>query len=147
MITAKLAISNLFLHKVRVALTVTAIALSVSLVVSVTSGYASAEEAAAKFLGRFMGTADAMITHKSDPHANIPQTLVDQIGADPDVKRVTGRLELENGLVDSAGQPIVGHPAQVIGIDRPADTRVENLTMKSGDWFDSSTGDVAVMVA
>src|SRR5258707_1662154 len=145
MITAKLAVSNVFLHKVRVALTVTAIALSVSLVVSVTSGYASAEEAAAKFLGRFMGTADAMITHKSDPHANIPQTLVDQIGADPDVKRVTGRLELENGLVDSAGQPIVGHPAQVIGIDRPADTRVENLTMKSGDWFDSSTGDVAVI--
>ena len=70
---------------------------------------------------------------------------VDQIRADPDVKRVTGRLELENGLLDKSGQPIVGHPAQVIGISRPDDDRVENLAVKSGDWFGSSTGDVAVI--
>ena len=45
MVLARLALSNLLTRKVRTALTVAAIALSVSLVVSVTSGYASLEAA------------------------------------------------------------------------------------------------------
>ena len=51
--------SNFAVRKIRVALTVAAMALSVSLVVSVTSGYASLEEAAFKFLSQYMGGTDA----------------------------------------------------------------------------------------
>src|SRR5207248_2370784 len=83
------------------------------LVVSVTSGYASVELAAQRFLSRFMGTADAMITHQGDSRANIPESVVEEIRNDPDVKRVTGRLELENGLVNARGEPSVGRAPQV----------------------------------
>ena len=61
MFIRKIASSTFAVHKVRVALTVAAVALSVSLVVSVTSGYSSLEEAAIKFLTRFMGSTDALI--------------------------------------------------------------------------------------
>jgi putative ABC transport system permease protein len=145
MIIRKLAVSNFSAHRVRAALTCAAIALSVSLVVCVTSGYSSLEASANRFLGRFMGTADAMITRQGDPHAGIPETLVEQLRLDPDVKKVTGRLELESGLVDAKGQPIMGRPAQVIGIRRPGDDRIENLSIRAGQWFDASDGDVAVI--
>jgi putative ABC transport system permease protein len=145
MVVPKLAVSNFTAHKVRVALTVAAIALSVSLVVSVTSGYASIEASIYKMLSHFMGTADAMITHKGDSHGDVPESVVWDLKKDPDVQRVTGRLEAESSLVDSKGQPLEGHPAQIIGIRRPDDTRVESLDVKSGDWFDSATGTDAVI--
>jgi ABC-type antimicrobial peptide transport system permease subunit len=66
MVLSKLAISNFLAHRVRLALTVAAIALSVSLVVAVTSGYASAESAAEQFLSRFIGTVDAEVTRQND---------------------------------------------------------------------------------
>jgi putative ABC transport system permease protein len=145
MVLRKLTIANLSAHKARVALTVAAIALSVSLVVSVTSGYASVEASAYQFLSRYMGTADAMITHKGDPHALIAESVISELKQDPDVQRVTGRLEVESGLVDAQGKALEGHPAQIIGIDRPNDTRVENLQISQGNWFDTPTGDVAVI--
>ena len=60
MVLRRLAISNLLTHRVRTALTVAAIALSVSLVVAVTSGYASAEGAAHHYLNKYLGSADAL---------------------------------------------------------------------------------------
>src|SRR4051812_12727169 len=91
MVQWKLAISNLTTRRVRVALTVAAIALSVSLVVSVTSGYASVEAAVFKYLAQYMGTTDVEITrHNGDA----PQSLLDEIGEDPDVEKVDGRYEM-----------------------------------------------------
>ena len=49
------------------ALTVAAIALAVSLVVAVTSGYASLDAAARKFMGQFLGTWDAQVARPTDP--------------------------------------------------------------------------------
>ena len=145
MLLTRLTISNLKVRRVRAFLTIAAIALSVSLVVAVTSGYSSVRASAQKFLGRIMGTADASVVHKGDPHAGMPEAVVDGLRDDADVKRVTGRLEVENNLLDVHGKPLDGRPAQVIGIDRPLDTRIENLTVKSGSWFDTSNGDVAVI--
>ena len=54
-----------------------AIALSVSLVVAVTSGYATVESMAYRFVNRYMGTADAMLTLKK----------ATQLGPAPDVPR------------------------------------------------------------
>ena len=61
MLLRKLAISNFAVRKARVVLTIAAIAMSVSLVVAVTSGYASVEAAARKFLAQFLGSWDAEI--------------------------------------------------------------------------------------
>ena len=36
-------------------------------------------------------------------------------------------------------------PAQVRGIDRPDDRRVERLKMREGNWFDGAEGNVAVI--
>ncbi len=140
-----LAISNLRVHKVRLALTVAAIALSVSLVVSVTSGYASVRAAAFKFLAQYIGTTDAQITRRNESRGGISEDLLTQISQDPAVEEADGRLEMEIGLMNSAGAPLAGRSAQVIGVSRPRDTRVETLVMEQGQWFDSPDGNDAVI--
>src|SRR4051794_21369402 len=79
MVLRKLAISNFLTHRTRVALTVAAIALSVSLVVAVTSGYASAEGAAYQFLDRFIGSVDAQIGRENDSRAAMSEELAAQV--------------------------------------------------------------------
>ena len=143
MILTKLAISNFFVHKVRFALTVAAIALSVSLVVAVTSGYASVMGAAEFFLSKYLGSTDAMITRQG--HSPIDEALVDEIRADPAVQKVTARLENESAIFNAEGKPLEGRGASIIGIRRPEDKRVEQLNKVAGDWFDSDTGNVAVI--
>ncbi len=143
----KLATSNLVVHRTRTGLTVAAIALSVSLVVAVTSGYATVEAMAFRFVGRYMGTADAMLTKQAtgDARPLFPESVVDDLRRDPDVKRVTGRLEVEVEVGDAEGKSPVGHYPQVTGLRRPEDTRVEQLDLRQGHWFDTDTGDVAVI--
>src|SRR5205085_4820924 len=62
----KLVISNFSTHRIRAALTISAIALAVSLVVAVTSGYKSAEGAAFRFLNLYMGATDAQISRSEE---------------------------------------------------------------------------------
>ncbi len=145
MVLAKLALSNFTTRKIRVALTVAAIALSVSLVVSVTSGYASVEASAFKFLSMYMGTHDAQLTRVGDLRGGINERICDELVADPDVKGILRRLEMESGLLDLNGKPIPGRPANIFGIKRPEDTRVERMTLEAGKWFDTSDGDGAVV--
>src|SRR5205823_1366071 len=84
MILLRLVLSNLAVHRVRGALTVAAIALSVSLVVAVTTGYSSSLAAATKFLGFYMGTSDLTIGRgKGDPGGTFPETLANELRADP----------------------------------------------------------------
>src|SRR4029079_9141249 len=110
-------------HRTRVALTVAAIALSVSLVVAVTSGYASAEGAAYQFLDRFIGRVDAQIARENDSRAAMSEELTTQVAADRDVELVTSRLETEIPMPTST----MSRAAQVIGIRRPEDQRVNRL--------------------
>src|SRR3954471_8208434 len=141
----RLASSNFRVHKIRIALTVTAIALSVSLVVSVTSGYASVLAAAQKFLDQYLGSTDAQITQKDEDRSGVPETLVEEIRRDPRVKRVTGRLETESRLMDGKGTLVPHHEADIIGLNRPDDDRVDQLKLVDGKWFDSSEGNDAVI--
>src|SRR5688572_11388178 len=127
MAVRKLILSNFRTRRIRVALTVAAIALSVSLVVAVTSGYKSAEAAAHKFLTQYMGSTDAQISRTNDFRAGTRESLVDELRQDPDVRRVVGRLEVESGLLDKEGKPISARAAQLIGLRRPDDTKVETL--------------------
>ncbi|HWP40124.1 MAG TPA: ABC transporter permease, partial [Tepidisphaeraceae bacterium] len=141
----RLAISNLGVHRIRATLTIAAIALSVALVVAVTSGYASAYAAAQRLLSQYIGTTDAQITRRHESRGGIPESLVDQIAQDPDVETVDGRLELEGGLARADGQPLGGRAAQLVGVRRPQDTRVESLLLEQGAWFDSSDSNQAVI--
>jgi putative ABC transport system permease protein len=142
MVIGKLALSNLLVHRTRTLLTAAAIALSVSLVVAVTSGYASVEAMAYKFAARYMGTADAVITRRGMANGFFTESVVDQLRSDPDVKRVTGRLEADNQTTDEKGE---SHKQHLTGIRRPIDNRIENLEPTKGQWFDTPDGNVVVI--
>lgn len=133
-----LLISNFTQRRIRVALTVAAIALAVSLVVSVTTGYASFEAAARKFLAMFMGTVDAQITRTSDPVPGFSQSLLDEIRRDPDVRLAVGRLETESIIIAPDGQPLVGRAVSIYGVEPRVDETIARLPIHFGRWFQSS---------
>jgi putative ABC transport system permease protein len=162
MVLAKLAISNFRVRKVRSALTVAAIALSVSLVVAVTSGYRSMEGAALKFLNEFMGEADAFILPANDIQGKVPESLVTELKEDWSVREAVGRLESQRVMERKDTEEIAARAAkgdrtaagglaaaqinvQLIGIRRPGDTQSDSLDVSSGEWFNTATGNVAVM--
>jgi putative ABC transport system permease protein len=159
MVLLRLAISNFLVRKVRTALTIGAIALSVSLVVAVTSGYKSIEGSVLRFLNQYMGAADAYIA-SGDLSSPVPESLVGQLAADPDVRQVVGRLESSRELPRAPDQikpsqhpdrQLSGMPPPdkinvgVVGIRKPQDTTTDSLTLIAGKWFDTARGNVAVI--
>lgn len=145
MFLRKLVISNLTTRRTRVALTIAAVALSVSLVVSVTSGYASVVAALNKYIDRYVGTIDAQISRVNDPRGGLKATIVDGLRADPDVKRVEGRVEVTAPLLATDGKPLDGRMVSVIGVDRPTDTRIDNLRLHAGEFFNVNDAPVIVI--
>ncbi|HRK31059.1 MAG TPA: ABC transporter permease [Tepidisphaeraceae bacterium] len=145
MLVARLAFSNLLVRKARSLLTVAAVALSVSLVVSVTSGYASMEATIFRMLSTFFASVDARIIRQNDAQSGVPETLLQQVRADREVRSAVGRIEYASGLIDVEGRPIVNRNTIVIGVTRPEDHRVELMELRAGQWFDTSDGDVCVI--
>ncbi|HEY2585866.1 MAG TPA: ABC transporter permease, partial [Tepidisphaeraceae bacterium] len=138
MVLPKLALSNFLNRKTRVVLTVLAIAMSVSLVVSVTSGYTSIEAAAYKFFTHYVGSIDATVTNKNYA-SGVPETLVDQFKADPRVRNAFGRYDTETIFPAPPAKS-----AEVIGV-RPDDPQLGQMYFESGWWFNSVDGDVCVI--
>src|SRR5690349_3390843 len=134
MVIPKLVFSNIFARKSRVALTVSAIALSVSLVVAVTSGYASVEAAAYKFLTQYLGSTDLTITRANDPRGGVSESIVSALQQDPRVKRAFGRVETDLSLVmpNKKGEVEPGRIVEATGIRRPDDTQVDRMTLQEG---------------
>jgi len=160
MILYRLAISNFLVRKVRTALTVGAIALSVSLVVAVTSGYRSMEASALRFMNHYMGTADAFIYPATESQGLVPQRLVDLLNQDPDVREASGRLTSRRALprapgavgpsrsaqhVQAGGLPADQINVELIGIRRGLDSKTESMEINSGRWFESPGGNFAVI--
>jgi putative ABC transport system permease protein len=145
MLLTKLVISNFATRRVRTVLTLAAVALAVSLVVAVTTGYSSVEGAIYKYLATYMGATDAQIENGADWHKGIPESLVGQIRQDPDVAHVIGRFETDTGLLDKDGKYVTGPAAELIGVDRPTDDDIIRTPINSGAWFDTPSGDVAVI--
>ncbi len=144
-IVARLAYSNFINRKSRTALTLCAIALSVSLIVSVTTGYSSVEAAIMRFFSMYMGSFDAQITHEGNQRAGIPGGVVDQLNADSDVRSAVGRLETESALISPDGKSMASQAAIVVGVDPSRDVRIKNLQMHDGAWFNAGDGAVAVI--
>src|SRR5437762_14154448 len=114
MLLPKLVLSNLSVHRVRAGLTISAIALAVSLVVAVTTGYNSAIAAASKFLGYYMGSSDLQVTRsKGDPHGTFSEKIADQLRSDPRVKLVVTRYGTESLLLDDKGKRLAGRAIAV----------------------------------
>jgi len=145
MIVAKLAYSNFTNRRSRTALTLCAIALSVSLIVSVTSGYASVEAAILRYFSMYMGSFDSQITHAQNERAGISDSVVAQLNADPQVRNAVGRLETDSMLLGKDGKTVVSQTAIVVGVDPSRDVRIKNLQMHDGAWFNGTNGDVAVV--
>lgn len=150
MAVAKLTFSTLAHRKARVALTVAAIALSVSLVVAVTSGYASLEAAVFRYFAEFMGQTDIRVIPKDSDF--LDEAVVKQMRGDSDFRQVIGRLEVNTQLVDIEGKPIPNREwqtASLIGVRLPEDIETGLLKMDygpdTGAWFTGSRGNVAVI--
>jgi putative ABC transport system permease protein len=138
MLTLKLTLRQLLLRRTRTALTVLAIAFSVSLVVAVTSGFASLAAVANKMIDRYMGSTDVFITAREVGKFTFDGAILDQIRADTRVRKAVGRFETSNPLLDPAGRPIIGRPAFLVGLMRPDDDGGANLRLVEGRWFESS---------
>jgi putative ABC transport system permease protein len=151
MAVSKITLSSLIERKARLILTVLAIALSVSLVIAVTSGYASAQAAVVRYFTEFMGSTDIKIHREPGQPGNIKEAIVDALNRDRDVKLAVGRLETDTNVVDINGKPIPGrelHTATLIGVKLPQDAEIALLKMESpqsGDWFKGDDGDFAVI--
>jgi len=145
MFLRKLVISNLTHRRMRVGLTVAAVALSVSLVVAVTSGYASVTAALTKYVDRYIGTIDAQVSRTNDPNGGISEKILHALRADPDVKRADARVEVTAPLLDKDGKPLDMRMPTVIGVDRPGDTRIENLRFHAGAFFETNDEPVIVV--
>ena len=143
MAVRKLVVSNLLSRKVRAALTVGAVALSVSLVVSVTSGYASVEAAIYKYVNQYLGTTDVEIVRANDPAVGTSEDLLDALRADPEVTKVDARYETAATLLAADGTP--GNRVAVIGVRRPQDARSDYLKLLAGAWGDTADGNWAVI--
>ncbi len=159
MVLLHLALSNFKVRKVRMALTLAAIALSVSLVVAVTTGYKSMEGMALKFLNQYMGAADVMIVPGNE-FSLVPEKLVKELAADPEVRQVVGRLNSDRELDRAPGKagparsaerlaagaiPSDKVMARMIGVRRPDDTTILSLDLTDGQWFKASGGNEAVI--
>lgn len=140
MVLRKLAISNFRNRKIRFGLTIAAVALSVSLVVSVTSGYSSLEATVLHFMTSFIGKTDVHLSSTAG-QKNVPMNIVEMLRADPEVVKITGRLESNSLVLNIHGGPIGTGPSQIIGVEDPP----THIPMKEGAWFDGADGKFAVI--
>ncbi|MCY2952776.1 MAG: ABC transporter permease [Planctomycetota bacterium] len=141
----KLLISTFSHHKARSALTIAAIALSISLVVAVTSGYSSAEAALRQFVHYYLGAASIDISPKGNPHQVLPQSLVRDMAADPAIRVIVGRLEATVSVAIENAPSILGATAVATGVVLPDDSQIQSMKLEAGQWFEGAAGDVAVV--
>jgi len=145
MFIRKLVLSNLLARKSRASLTIAAVALSVSLVVAVTTGYASVLYAVHFYMDKYMGSVDAQVTRQNDPRGPFSESVLKVLRSDPQVRRADGRIEISDPLIDKNGKGVDGRNVEVTGISLPGDSGVATMTMEKGAFFNTSEGNFAVI--
>lgn len=134
---ARLARQNMMARKTRALLTIAAIAFSVSLVVSVTTGYASLKAGVYGFIARFIGSYDARIDLATERTDGLPLDLLERVRADRDVRRAVPRVEFDQVLVKPGRGIWDPRPTFCVGLDPQIDDAVQNLPLVEGRWFAS----------
>lgn len=131
-----LALANLRVRKVRTLLTVLAIALAVSLVVAVTSGYASVTKVVWQFMDQYFGAVDMTIYRGTDPREGIDGALIDELRADRNVRDAWGRIESDATIPRIAmNSRSLAHHAKLNGIDLDRDPIKLFGRIDQGRWF------------
>lgn len=143
MVLLRLTFKQFVVRKMRTLLTVIAVALAVSLVVSTTSGYSSLLAGIHHFVDVRLGAVDAQIEREGQGPQEMSESIVAELRADPRVRRVIGRLETQGRLPNRTG--FLSSGATLIGIDRATDDQVDQLRLVAGKWFSDATGNVAVL--
>jgi putative ABC transport system permease protein len=139
----RLILSNLARRPARLWLTAAAIALSVSLVVSTTSGYASAEAAVRAFIEQYLGSDDLRVEANGDATGLTPD-LLESLRADPAVYRAAGRLTDQRRMIGPDGDsPQLQF--NVLGIDPTRDGYLARLPLDSGRKPDEADTAVALL--
>ena len=129
----KLVWSNLVRRPGRTFLTAAAVALSVALVVSTTTGYKSAEASLRQFVTLYLGTSDFRLGSGVDT-GGLPGSLLDDLRVDPDVQSVFGRYEVARQFADKDGKPTDGQ-FNVLGVDPARDDYFSRLPLSDGTKF------------
>ena len=143
----RIVLSNLAVRRARTLLTIAAIALSVSLVVSVTSGYNSIEVAARKYVNKFLGGIDASIYRADDPAPGVPQDIVAQLRDDPDVAGVCARLGTDLPLPPTDTPSLLGNALELNGVDVAHDLTYRSMTLLNGRWFEDGEAGAVINTA
>jgi putative ABC transport system permease protein len=131
----RLAWSNLSGRLARTLLTAAAVALSVSLVVSTTSGYRSGAVTVRSFVEQYLGNADFRVSSGVDAEG-LPASLVAELERDPRVRDAFGRYETSLQMRDSEGNWTAGRMS-VLGVDPSQDSYLERLPLSYGRLFTS----------
>ena len=132
----RLVLGNLFARKTRTVLTCLAVAISVSLVVAMTSGIAAFEKAAMGFMDQYMGSVDATISKTGGNGKDLPQSLLANFSADPRIRSASPRLQSEVTLPsDQPGQLQLGRVV-LTGVERGTDPVLEWMKLDAGRWFE-----------
>lgn len=137
-----LVLKNLSARKTRTFLTGLAIAASVALVVAMTSGIRSFQNAALGFMDRYMGAVDAEINSRADSRG-LSDELMAELRADPIVRQVNARLTADIQL-EGKSSGLFGNKIELNGVDVKADTPLTWLRLTDGRWF--TPGEHAVVI-
>lgn len=147
MLLTHLAISNLRLHRVRFALAVSAVALSVALVVAVTSGFASLDKMIRGFVLSFVGTIDFEVNSRSDARKPaLPESLLTTLKADPRIRAAHGRIQRDLHPVRPDSTILFAVPnVTLFGIQPEFDSYPKVMVPGHGRWFTKEEQNVVVI--
>ena len=131
----RLALANFVQRRARFALTIAAVALSVALVVAITSGFASVERSIRGFVEDFIGAVDFEITDANDPLPALPPSVVDGLRADPRVDKITTRIESYATPVAADGSPLNNARMMLFGVEEDPQSLGRTPRMDAGRFL------------
>lgn len=140
----RLAAANFRARRARFALTIASVALSVALVVAITSGYASIERVIRGFVEDFIGSVDFEVTAPDDPRPAIAPAAVAALRADPRVDKVSSRIEVFATPDGPDGEPMAAARMMLYGLEDDPSSLGRTPRMDAGRFL--RPGDVRAIV-
>ncbi|MBI1371352.1 MAG: FtsX-like permease family protein [Phycisphaera sp.] len=135
MVILRLAIANLKRTKMRAALTIGAVAAAVSLVVVITSAFASLQQVAYSLLDEYYSAVDVAVAPTNNADV-IHMDLVRAMEKDDRVNEVRVSLEVSSLMVDNKGNRLAPWPVKLRGLRDPAQHDAGRRALASGHWFE-----------
>ncbi len=131
----KLVLQNLLARKARTLLTSLAIALSVTMVVGMTSSFKAFQGAASGYMNQYMGAVDANVRRIITPSKGIDQKTFNALASDREVKLAFPRLTSEVMLDHDVFNNPMKVKSTLVGAEIAVDPLLKVMTMEEGRWF------------